>query len=149
MADRLGQIGLALFLGGRPIALACFSGALRQIAVLAAFTAEKDERVLRPLDVILVALLRSSLADVGDGGAPATVRARRRGGGVRREGARRVGVQREGCHGGYGGGRGVSPAGWGRRSERERSEIRLKWRVGRRRGRSVDVHGKHKCARRR
>jgi hypothetical protein len=64
LADRLGQISLALFLGCRPIALACVSGALHQIAVLAAFAAEKDECVLRPLDVILVTLLWSALADV-------------------------------------------------------------------------------------
>jgi len=38
---------------------------------------------------------------------------------------------------------------WGRRSERERPEIRIKGRVGRRRGRSVDTHWKGKGARRR
>ena len=45
----------------------------------------------------------------------------------------------------------MSLAGWGRRRERERSEIRLKWRVGwgGRRSVSMSVHGKHKGARRR
>jgi len=43
----------------------------------------------------------------------------------------------------------VSLVRWGRRRECERSEIRIKGRVGWRRGRSVDVHRKRKGARRR
>jgi len=78
LTDRFGQISLALllrWLRGH-IALAYISSALRQIAILTAFAAEEDERVLGPLDVILVTLLRTAFADVGDGGAPATVTAR-------------------------------------------------------------------------
>jgi len=60
---------------GGPIALACVSGALRQITILTAFAAEEDERILRPLDVILIPLLWSTFADIGDCGTPATMRA--------------------------------------------------------------------------
>jgi len=90
-----GEIGLALLLGGWSghIALACVSSALRQITVLTTFAAEEDERVLRPLDVILVTLLRSALAYIGDGGAPAEYRA---GKARRRPGRERQGMCRRG-----------------------------------------------------
>jgi hypothetical protein len=59
----------------RPIAVACVSGALRQITILTALAAEEDERILWPLDVILVTLLWSTFADIGDSGTPPTMRA--------------------------------------------------------------------------
>jgi len=34
----------------RPIAVACVSGALRQVTILTAFAAKEDEGVFRPLD---------------------------------------------------------------------------------------------------
>ncbi len=59
LADGLGEVGLALLLrgalGGRCALV------LRLLAVLAAFAAEEDERVLRALDVVLVSLLWPAL----------------------------------------------------------------------------------------
>ena len=73
--------------------LACVSGALRLITVLTAFAAEEDERVLWPLDVILITLLWSTFTDIGDCGTPSTMRARGGGRAVCGETARRVGGQ--------------------------------------------------------
>jgi hypothetical protein len=56
-----------------PIAVTCVSDALRQVTILAAFAVEEDEGIFRPLDVILVTLLWSMFADIGDSGTPATV----------------------------------------------------------------------------
>ena len=59
LADHLGQIGLTLLLHGSGRALLPLLK--RLLAVLAAFAAEKDERVFGTFDVILVPLLRPPL----------------------------------------------------------------------------------------
>lgn len=58
LADRFGQIGLALLLGW-PIEYCRFL--LGGLAVFAAFSAEQNERILGALDIIFVALFRSAL----------------------------------------------------------------------------------------
>jgi hypothetical protein len=76
LADHFQWISLALLLRwSGPIAVTCVSDALRQVMILAAFAVEEDEGIFRPLDVILVTLLWSTFADIGDSGTPATMRA--------------------------------------------------------------------------
>lgn len=65
LADSLGKIGLALFLG-RTIRNAIFL-----LTIFAALATEQNERILRSLDVVLIALLWPAL-DVTTGGRLST-----------------------------------------------------------------------------
>ena len=70
LGDRLREVGLALLLdrAGRTVVLL-----LRCLALLALLPPEENERILRSLDVVLVALLRSSLV-FADGRSTTSVR---------------------------------------------------------------------------